>query len=44
MLTITALHWRAISPVSSVTVWSPYWKVFLIAVTGVFPNLNKVVD
>jgi hypothetical protein len=35
MLTITAPDaCRAISPVSKVTVWLPYWKDFLIGFTG----------
>src|SRR5579863_10243435 len=34
MVTRTAPSaWRAISPVSSVTVWSPYWKLLRYTVT-----------
>src|SRR5690606_13567528 len=37
MLTTTAASaWRAISPVSSVTVWAPYWNDFLMGVRFTF--------
>src|SRR6056297_3520786 len=37
MVTTTAASaWRAISPVSSVTVWAPYWNDFLMGVKFTF--------
>ena len=33
--------WRAISPVSSVTWWAPYEKVFLIEFTGILESKKR---